>query len=129
MKKIILDTNFLMIPAKFGVDIFSEIGRICSFNYELCIFKGTIAELEKIVSSQPLKDRMAAQLSLKLLSAKNIRLLDSKQKDVDDSILEIAGEDAIIATLDIELKRRLLEKGAAVIVLRQKKYLKIYGFV
>ena len=45
MAKIILDTNFLMIPAQFNVDIFSEIHRICDFKYELYIIDKTIDEL------------------------------------------------------------------------------------
>ncbi|MBW2991754.1 hypothetical protein KY345_00870 [Candidatus Woesearchaeota archaeon] len=31
MRKIILDTNFLLIPGQFKIDIFSEIRRICDF--------------------------------------------------------------------------------------------------
>ena len=44
--KIILDTNFLMIPSMFKVDIFSEIERICDFKYELCIVDKTLDEKE-----------------------------------------------------------------------------------
>ena len=35
MIKVILDTNFLMIPYKFRVDIFSELTRVCNFSYKL----------------------------------------------------------------------------------------------
>ena len=50
MKKIILDTNFLLIPAQFNVDIFSEIERICDFQYQLCIVDKTLSELILVVS-------------------------------------------------------------------------------
>ncbi len=49
-KIIILDTNFLLIPAQFKVDIFSEVERICNFRYQLVIIDKTLEELEDIVS-------------------------------------------------------------------------------
>ena len=45
MKKIILDTNFLITAIKFKVDIFTEINRICDFNYK--IFKRQIFKLHE----------------------------------------------------------------------------------
>ena len=125
MKKIIIDTNFLMIPYQFRVDIFAEFNRICNFNYNLYIFEQSIDELRNIIEKQPLKHKKAAQLALKLIKLKNINLLKSNQKDVDSAILKSLDEDTIIATQDKMLKKELLEKGAFVIMLRQKKYLKL----
>ena len=125
MKRIILDTNFLVIPIQFRVDIFSEISRICSFNYKLCIFEQTISELKNIIEKQPVKSKKAAQFALKLIKIKNIKIIKSEKKDVDSLILENLGNNTIVATQDIELKRQLLKKGASVIILRQKKYLEL----
>ena len=72
-KKIILDTNFLLIPAQFKVDIFSEIVRIADFSYELFIIDKTLDELKKITETQKVKDRFAANLALQLLKAKNVK--------------------------------------------------------
>ena len=126
MKKIILDTNFLMIPYKFRVDIFSEISRICSFNYKLFIMEKTMEELKGIMKNQSGKDKKAAEFALKLIGLKNIETITSKENDVDSAILNIAGKDVVVATLDGFLKRQLAEKGASVIVLRQKKYLQYF---
>ena len=123
MKKIIIDTNFLMIPYKFRVDIFSEINRVCSFNYRLFIMEKTVEELKGIIKNQPRKDKKAAQFALKLIGLKNIGTIPSKENDVDSAILQAACKDTVVATQDVFLKRQLAEKGASVIWMRQKKYL------
>ena len=123
MKKIIIDTNFLLIPIKFRVDIFSEFNRIFNFNYKLYIFWESINELKKIIKEQSGKDKKAAQFALKLIKLKNINVIESKPQDVDSLILGNLSNDSIIATQDLQLKKELLEKGASVIILRQKKYL------
>ena len=125
MKKIIIDTNFLMIPWQFKVDIFSEFDRICSFNYEMFIFLQSINELKNIAEKQSGKNKKAALFALKLISLKNIKVIKSDENDVDKLILKSIRDDTIIATQDMQLKKELLEKGASVIILRQKKYLKL----
>ena len=125
MKKIILDTNFLMIPLQFKVDIFSEIERICSFNYGLFIFWQSIDELNNIVEKQKGKSKNAAQFALKLIRLKSIGILESEGKSVDDIILKNVDKDTVIATQDRLLKKKLLEKRVSVIILRQKKYLQL----
>ena len=105
MKKVILDTNFLMAVSQFKVDIFSEIRRICDFKYELFIIDKTINELESIIETQ---------------KGKNIK---TKEGTVDELIVKISNKNTIVATQDMELKRKLREKGVSLIVLRQKKYL------
>ena len=118
MKEIILDTNFLLIPGQFKVDIFSEIDRVCPFSYDLYVLDKSINELERIMG----KDKPAAKLALSLIKAKKLKILKtSEKKSVDDLILGM--NEVIVATLDKELIRRLKEKGTKIIRLRQKKYL------
>ena len=123
MKKIILDTNFLLIPLQFRVDIFTEFERICGFRYGLYAYAKTIDELKNIMQTASGKDRKAAEFGLKLIKLKNITIIKSGQKDVDSLILENLDEDTIVATQDINIKKKLLEKGASVIIIWQKKYL------
>lgn len=123
MKKILLDTNFLMIPWQFRVDIFSEIGRICNFNYNLYIFEESINELRGIISNAAGKDKKAAQFALKLVKLKNIKIIKSEKKDVDSLILKNADKYDIVATQDMQLKRELVKKGISLIALRSKKHL------
>ncbi|MBI3034263.1 nucleotide-binding protein [Candidatus Woesearchaeota archaeon] len=127
--KVILDTNFLLIPGQFGVDIFSEIRRICDFSHEICILDRTVDELRGIIALQKGRDKAAASLALQLVKSENARILDSKTaifKNVDKIILEIAcREKVVVATQDKLLKSGLAKLKTRVIVLRQKKYLKL----
>ena len=123
MKKIIIDTNFLLIPLQFRVDIFSEFNRICDFNYNLFIFEQSINELRNIMEKQSGKNKKAAQFALKLIKLKNIQIIKSRQEDVDSLILKNLNKDIIVATQDAILKRELLKKNSSLIILRQKKYL------
>lgn len=127
MKKIILDTNFLLIPAQFGVDIFTEIDELMQEHYELCIIDSTIDELEKLKNTQSGKDKRAAALALKLIDAKKVRHLKTeKHLNTDKLIVEQSKQpDFIVATQDMALKRVLTQNNVQLIVLRQKKYLKL----
>ena len=123
MEKILLDTNFLMIPWQFHVDIFSELERICNFNYQLYLFEESITELRNIINAAKGKDKKAAQVGLKLIKLKNINIVKSEKKDVDSLILENANKYDYVATQDMPLKRELVKKGISLIILRSKKHL------
>ena len=125
MKKILLDTNFLLIPAQFGVDIFSEIERICNFNYSLLVLEASVRELENIADTGKSRDKKIAVAALKLLKSKGIGIIKSEEKYADDVILRSADKDTIVATQDMALKRKLAQKRASIIILRQKKYLQL----
>jgi len=85
MKKIILDTNFLMIPYTFRVNIFAELSRIMDDSYKLFIIDKTVDELENIIKNQPGKHKQAAQLALQLIAKKKFSLINTihSSKDVD----------------------------------------------
>lgn len=127
MKHIILDTNFLLIPAQFKVDIFDEIERIMDDPYELCIVDKTIDELEKLKTTESGRDKRAASLALQLLKAKGIKHLKTeKNLNTDKLIVELAKKpDFVVATQDMALKRVLKENNTEIIILRQKKHLKL----
>lgn len=123
MKKIILDTNFLLIPSQFKVDIFSEIDRICLFNYELYILDKTIDELKEIIKKQKGKHREAAKIALMLIKKKHLSIIKTEEGKVDDLILRLINKGDILATQDALLRKKAIKKGAGVIFLRSKKYL------
>lgn len=113
MKTIILDTNFLVYCAKFKIDLFSEINRICNFPYKLAVLNKTIEELEKINPKE-----------LKLIKKfiEKFTVLKSKENYVDKELIRLSKEGFIIATQDLELKKQL---NTPIIIIRQKKYLDI----
>ena len=130
MKEIYIDTNFLLIPAQFGVDIFDEISRICDFKYSLFVLQESIDELNKIVSEQKGRDKAAAKLALRLIAQKakekslNITTF-SKGTGVDDILVSVAGIKTLIATQDADLKKRVKLKRGKLIILRSRTHLEI----
>lgn len=126
-KKVIIDTNFLMVPGQFKVDIFSEIDRIMTEPFELCIVEETIAEINRIIMAGGVKDKFAAKLALVLSIQKSLKRLPSSKgfKSADDDIVQVSDENTYVATQDSALRKRVREKGAKIIGLRQKKYLVI----
>jgi len=110
MKKIILDTNFILSCLNFKIDFISEIKRILSFNYNLNIFKGTLKELE---------GKKLEKLAKDIIKKQNIKVINSKNSYVDEDILSLKG-DYIIATNDKKLIKKL---KLPVIRIKQKKYL------
>lgn len=127
MKKIIIDTNFLLIPARFKVDIFSEIKRICNFPFSLLVLDKTIKELDAIIKTQKGQQREAAKLGLQLLKRKDLKIISTKaEKSVDSIILELADKNTIVATQDAALKNALKRKGIGIITMRAKRHLVIY---
>jgi len=130
MKKIYLDTNFLLIPAQFNVDIYEEIKNICDFQYELIVLEGSLYELNKIIREQKGANIQAAKLGLSILEAKikekSLYIITfSKDSIVDDKLVELTDKETYVATQDKELKRRIKDKGGKIITLRNKKILVI----
>lgn len=122
VKKILLDTNFIMIPALFKVDIYAELDRICDFKYELYVLDKTLNELDEIEKNGKGSNKAAAKLSKAILEAKKPKPLKTTSKDyVDNIILGLKGY--IVGTQDKELRLKLKENGVKTIILRQKKYL------
>ena len=125
MKKILLDTNFLLIPYRFKVDIFTQIDKISTFKYGLFVLDKTVEELKNIIEKQRGKDRDAAKIALKLIELKNIGIIKTNgDGKTDDAILNMASKEGfVVATQDKDLKRRLINHGVSIIVLKQKKIL------
>ena len=120
-RRIILDTNFLLIPFQFRVDIFEEVKKIADFKYKLFVLDKTLDELVKIQKEQKGKNRAAAKLALQLIKKKDVKIIKTTEdKIVDDLLAQYSRKGDIIATQDLGLKRRLKKPY---IILRQKKYL------
>ena len=127
MEQIILDTNFLLIPAQFKVDIYSEIEKLADFRYKLHILDKSITELNKIAQEQKGKVKRDVKLVLSMIEQKirdgEISIINTSDDDrlVDDIIVSL--ESYIVATQDIGLQKRLKAKKVRIISMRQKKYL------
>jgi len=121
VEKIILDTNFLLAVFELKIDIFSEIDRVCDFPYTLFVLDRTIDEVENLIKGSLLSKKRTAKAALEIIKKKNIQLLETKDvRPVDDILVGLDG--FIVATQDMELKRRLRAKGRKILTIRQKKY-------
>lgn len=121
--KILLDTNILLSPYQFNIDIFSELDKLGK--NQLYILDRTLQELKKIIEKKKLKHKKAAKLALSLIKFKKIKITKTQsKKQTDDLILEIAKKQKyIVATQDKLLKQKLKKNKIKIITLRQKKYL------
>jgi rRNA-processing protein FCF1 len=124
MKKIILDTNFLTIPYQFNIDIFEEIDRIIEENYEVMTLDGVVRELKALMKAKG-KNAVAAKLGLELIKKKNIKIINTKEKNVDITIVAISDKDTIVATNDRNLRKKLKNKNIKTLYLRSKKRLEM----
>ncbi|MDP3729120.1 MAG: hypothetical protein Q8R18_06755 [bacterium] len=121
MEKIILDTNFLLAVFELHIDIFAEIDKTCHFKYELYILDRTLDEVENLIKTSLLSKKRTAKAVLELIKAKKIQILDTQDlRQVDDILVDLDGY--IIATIDMDLKRRLRKKHRKILTIRQKKY-------
>lgn len=140
MQQVILDTNMLLVPGQFKVDIFSELDRVMDGPYEILVPEGVLKELDGLVEKGKADDRRAARLAKLLLEhqrqrdfraagesrCKGLKIISqSNGMYVDDAILEFAEDGTLVATNDAALKRRLLERGVRVIYLKQRQYLMV----
>ena len=123
--KIILDANFLMVPAQFGIDIFEEMTNLLNKKTEPTLLTPIYRELQKIAASKHPKRRLEARLALKLAEkCRIVKTEPSADETVDDLIVRLAKKwKCLVATNDRELRKKLKKKAVPVIFLRQKTHL------
>lgn len=125
-KEVVIDTNFFMVPFQFNVDIIDEFEKVLP-SYKLTTPIFVINELKGLKRNNKCKIRLNADLALKLANSSNIEIKDislENNETVDDALLRVS---EVLATNDIELKKRARKKGITVAYLRQKKYIAIDG--
>lgn len=120
--KVLLDTNALMVPGQFGVDLFEGLEEL-GFR-EFLVPRPVLRELAALVSlAESRRDRTAARIGLAL--ADRCEILEASG-EADDAILNLALESgASVFTNDKELKKKLSTRGVTVIHLRQRRRLEI----
>jgi len=115
MKKILLDTNFLLAPVQFKADIYEQI-TADFFTLDACI-----EELEKIAKRKT-KPGVQAKAALILAKTKGVKILEAKKKNVDEALAEAAKQhNYIVATNDRKLITKLKAGGIGIVRLRQRK--------
>lgn len=117
--RVLLDTNILMTPSQFGIDIFSELGRL---GYTRCLVPTPVLEeLDFISRKGHGADKKAAKIGVSL--AGRCEIIEA-HGEADEVLLGLALEmDVSVATNDNALIQRLKENGVRVIRLRGRTHL------
>lgn len=119
--KVLIDTNFFLIPGKFGVDFIKELERFGK--PELYTLDIVMKELDMLAKGRG-KDSRNAKLGIELIQKKSIGILETSGKGVDEELERIAAEGGYaVCTQDRELRERLRREDIEVIFLRQGKVL------
>ena len=111
MKKVILDTSFILTCIKQKIDFFDYLEMQ---GFRILIPKEVIGEIEGLKE----------ELALKLLKAHKFKKISLDSKNVDKGIIDFAKKDSevIIGTLDSEIKKKASNQK---LVIREKKRLEI----
>lgn len=129
---VIPDTNFLLVPGQFGVDVFSELHRILDVRFKIAVPNVVLQELEVIERKSRGRDLLAIRMAKKLAERfEKVDVGEFGKKPIDDQIFEFAigNERVIVCTNDKGLKKRLRERGVPVVYLRSKKILELEGML
>ncbi len=120
----VLDTNFLLVPHQFRIDVFREMEELLEFPHTYVVPSGVKQELEKLAGGRG-DEGAAARLGLKILRARECTEVESRG-NVDNWIRKYAKkEKAIVATNDRGLRNKLKKDGVEVVVLHSKSRLGI----
>ena len=126
IKEVVIDTNFFMVPFQFNVDIITELEKVLP-SYKLTTPSFVINELKGLKRNNKGKTRLNANLALKLANSSKVEIKDIsllENETVDDALLRVS---EVLATNDIELKKRAKAKGITIVYLRQKNYITVDG--
>ncbi len=126
---VILDSNFLMSPAQFNIDIFEEMEKTLNQRIEAVIPSPVYDELKQVSIGRRVKQARQAKQALKLAKKAKIVQVDIEPyESVDDLIVRLAIDwNCLVATNDSELRKKLKKKKASVMYLRQKSRLMVDG--
>lgn len=126
--KVILDSNFLMIPFQFNLDVFQEIEYLLQKKVDFIVPSAVKSELTGI-SARGGEGSPEASLALQLASrCRVVEVALGPNENVDDAIVKASQKlGAVVATTDIELKKRLRDINVPVVYLRDKSKLEVDG--
>jgi rRNA-processing protein FCF1 len=129
--RVLLDTNFLMIPPRFGVDIRRELERVLEVAFSLATTPAVLGELNRLKAN--VKTREIRNIEFALASAEGMEKLDDtlrEGEDVDDQLVRLSeGDDVIVATTDAEVRKRIKRLGHPIVFMRKKRYLELDGII
>jgi len=125
--RILVDTNFLLIPVRFKVDIFTGSADAVNDITEFYVSSRVLNEIQRLKERS--KPSFVKELRLAETYAGQCTLIeDPSDGEVDDSLVSLASrEGMVLGTTDSELRQKARNAGVKVIYLRQRNYLVLDG--
>jgi uncharacterized protein len=128
---VLLDTNFLMVSIRFGVDVEAELNRIIESSLKIATTTAIVDELRWLKTR--VKPGEEKEIDFALAFAGRITILDEALgpgEEVDDQLIRLASRGgSIVATTDAELRRRLRSRFIPIVYLRQRRHLAVDGLI
>ena len=123
-----LDTSFLMLSAKFHIDVISESERLLQQTVAFVVPAAVVSEL-KALSRDGGGSGRDARVALELIDGRNIRIVASDQDDDADNTLVKASQlqKVLVATADNQLRKKIRAAKKPVIFFREKAKLELEG--
>ena len=120
---LIIDSSLLMaIAEKRGLSL-DRLFEDTLYKFELATTSSVLNELKKMASS---KGGKALKARAALSIAEKLRIVDSVTEDVDTDVIEVAAKlRGIVATCDLELRRKAMRRGVPTLFLRSRKRLMV----
>jgi len=131
---VILDANFILVPAQLKIDIYSQLGGLGIEPYELVVFHATLIELEQKIKQDITQRSLQREFRLaqQLLQAHSYRMIEKERnytQSVDDWLIDRAlelksqGNNVYLATNDKELRQKCRHHEIKAIFVRNLKKL------
>ena len=123
---VVLDTNALMMPAQFGVDLFEGLRELLG-GYDAVVPAEVVYELRGLSLGRG-KDAAAARVGLAVAARCAVLPPLEENIPVDDKVIRSAEMfNAVVVTNDRKLKDRLLSLRIPVVMLRARCRLELIG--
>jgi len=122
--KVLFDTNALMMPVQFGIDIFRDVEALAGA-YDPVTLTDVQEELAGLAHGRG-RDAAAAKVGFALSRRCTLESSEHPEIPVDDRIVRYARDNGcIVATNDRGLRKKLLDHQIDVICMREQKRLEI----
>ncbi|MDK2891196.1 MAG: uncharacterized protein PWR21_1828 [Methanoculleus sp.] len=122
--RVLLDTNALLMPAQFGIDLYDGLMALFG-DFEPITLEEVVGEVSGLARGRG-RDAAAARVGLAMARRSKIVPSGSTAERVDDRVVEYARrEGCTVVTNDRELRNALLDEGIDVVSMRRERTLEL----
>ncbi|NOZ58028.1 MAG: twitching motility protein PilT [Euryarchaeota archaeon] len=124
---VLLDSNFLLLPFQYRIDIFAEIEALLNTRPRYAVPEQVLRELEQLSSRGGKLGKFAR--SAIALAEQRCSVVSVDAENADEALEKLAERGTIICTNDKVLKEKVRKRGSAVIFLRERQKLAVAGYI